>query len=365
MIAKLAPARQARSFGRLARYICTAPDASRSRRLVSVALHGFGMERTDGLAGGLWRMAADAVEMRHRIRPHSGNLTGHLIVSFEQDESDRLSMEDYSHIERGLLESLDCHQNRRICALHGDTLHLHMHVVYDLLDSSGRLREVYRTFLRLGERRNALCRELGLKAHPLRRGAVSRQEDMQVHKDLESFAAWLRREAVPELKEALSRPGACWEEVQSLLGQRDAAMERSGEGLVFAHRALGIRVRASLVSRALSWRRLRHLLGEFQPATGRAEPRSSYSPRSLVAPRLYQRYRQRCARQRRLNQEERARIRSLHQQQDQEIGKEERQLRRRLGTASDPRDRRTLRQILRESLPRWEKRRRENRRACR
>ena len=364
MIAKLAEAPAGRGFGELSEYVCTAPSGSRPHRILSVTLRGFGPEEADGLPGETWRLAADAVDLHHSCRPDARRLTGHLIVSFTREETERLDPRDYSRIELSLLQSIGCGDNRRISAMHGDTLHRHAHVVFDRINPDGRLQERRLDYLRLGERRIALCREFGLEVRPLRRGRSAERYAVAVHEDLESYAGWLRREVAPGLRRTLSAPDTGWEAVQEFLQRHGSELRRQGGGLVFTHLDLGIKVRASSVSRAFTWSRLNGILGEFREA-GSATPVTSYRPRSLLSPRLHRRFVRHRTERRERNASERHRIRSTHRQVARAIAREEQEMVRALRHASTPEQRRALRASLHQARPDWRRRLERNRVACR
>lgn len=201
--------------------------------------------------------------------------TYHLVVSLAAGED--LTDEQWRETERRMCEAIGLGEHQRICSVHGDTDHVHMHIA---------LSKVHRLQLTCTEpfydklKLQTVCRELE-KEFGLKPGVgpevKKRLAPAEVHQGLETFAGWIRSNLAPELSKVLSEPGVNWQQVQALAGRFGLEIREHGAGLVFSHLDKKLFVKASEISRSLSKKKLEDLLGKFEASNWKGKPENSYT----------------------------------------------------------------------------------------
>ena len=94
-----------------------------------------------------------------------------------------------------------------------------------------------------------------------------------------SFQSWLKTDVAPDIREALGRPGARWEDVHVALARRGCSIEVKGSGMIIKS-SLGERVLTAKASQCAYWlpKKLEKL-GPFQPPrlAVEADPARTYA----------------------------------------------------------------------------------------
>ena len=358
MIVKFSEVRDRTRFRHLAEYLCE-PRPERPERIQAVFVQGFGVDGMPfEIAGKAWRIAAAAVDLRHRSQPikRGGPVSAHMVVSFTEAEASRLDFSECAQIGTELLGEVAIDTHYRISAIHGDTDHCHLHTAVDLLDEYGRVVRDRKTFRKLVDKKNDICRRHGFRSLRTRRNRGSDDNAIEVYEDLESFESWLRRLAAPPLRSLLRQNDVSWARVQDLLGTMGVELKRRRSGLVMAHRSGRYLVRASQVGRQFAYGRLSERLGEFQ-AAGEAKPEISYRLHSLRAPELFERFQREMAERKRVKSLAVAEARLRHRQRrtvaDRETRAAVRSLRVQAKSGAEP----EARQDIRRTIEKWERRR--------
>jgi hypothetical protein len=216
--------------------------------------------------------------------------TYHLVVSLAPGEN--LTDDQFIEVEQRLCEAIGLANHQRICAIHKDTKHIHMHIALSKIHPvKQNCIEPYYDKIKL----QAVCREIenqfGLKPGL---GSKLKLAPSEAHQGLESFASWIRTHLTVELTKLLSEPAVKWQDVQALSGRFGLEVREHGAGLVFSHLEKKLFVKASDVDRSFSKKKLEDILGGFEPSQWRGRPEKIYksmpSQLSIRKERLYEEF---------------------------------------------------------------------------
>lgn len=205
--------------------------------------------------------------------------TYHLVVSLAEGED--LSDEQFQEVERKMCEAIGLGEHQRICAVHTDTSHIHLHLAISKIHPlSLNCVEPYYDKLKL----QAVCRELeqeySLKPGIREEGRVKLSPG-EAHQGLESFASWIRTHLEPEFSGLLLSPDCNWQSLQALSGRFGIEIRERGAGLVFSHLEKKLFVKASDINRSFSKKRLEDRLGRFEPSQWKGLSEKTYKPGPL------------------------------------------------------------------------------------
>lgn len=192
----------------------------------------------------------------------------HLVVAFPPGE--RPTREQLDDIEDELCAAIGFAGHQRISAAHDDTDHFHLHVAISKVHpDTYRNVTPRRDYPKLME----ACARLELKhgltvtnhGQAVEQRARGRAGDMEVHGGRESLSSWIRTNAAEALGQAAVKAGS-WQALHQVAGQHGLEFRRRGAGLTIGAIGTPEAVKASEVSRALSFKALTDRLGPFMPA---------------------------------------------------------------------------------------------------
>lgn len=206
----------------------------------------------------------------------------HLVVAFPPGE--RPTREQLDDIEDELCAAIGFAGHQRISAAHDDTDHFHLHVAISKVHpDTYRNVTPRRDYPKLMEACTRLELKHGLTVTNHGQAAEQRTRgragDMEVHGGRESLSSWIRTNAAEALGQAAVDAGS-WEALHQVAGQHGLEFRRRGAGLTIGAIGAPEAVKASEVSRALSFKALTDRLGPFMPAergATTAEPVRRYS----------------------------------------------------------------------------------------
>lgn len=264
------------SFSRLVRYI-TREDAPAKEAPPNPWTVNCGVEDV-GLATRVVE-ATQALNTRARA-----DKTYHLIVSF--DAQARVDLAAVRTIEGRLAEALGYGEHQRVCALHTDTDHTHLHVAINKVHPISRHAITPRGDFRALSRAAA---ELEIEFDLARTHSVPSRAptipttaaQMEAHGGRESFASWIRAHLAPDLDATLAKCES-WADVHRQLAAQDLQLRRRGAGLVLVA-PNGATCKASTAGRPLAYPALTSRFGAFeqaQPHAERPERRYEGTPRN-------------------------------------------------------------------------------------
>ena len=205
--------------------------------------------------------------------------TYHLVISLAEGE--KLTVEQFRDIEQRFCQAIGLGDHHRICAIHQDTDHLHMHIAMSKVhpDTLNTIEPYYDKF-KLQE----VCRECekiyNLQVDVGQDGGM-RQNPVEVHQGLQSFQSWIKEHLRDELLTLMKGSGQSWRGVQCLAGKYGIEIREHKTGLVFSHVSDKFFVKASSVDRSFSKKAMEDQLGKFEPATKTVVPIVKYQ-RGLI-----------------------------------------------------------------------------------
>lgn len=200
--------------------------------------------------------------------------TYHLMLSFRPEDESALTPETCRKLESRFAKALGLADHQRICALHRNTDHPHMHLVYNLIRPQNFRRvEPYRDFKILSQVCRAVEREYGLtvdrglesdtpKRGPRRQGVL---DAIEAHSGQETFRSYVlhRKDLLMNnLNEASS-----WRDLHTVFLQHGLHLKLSGNGLAIKDRAGRHHLKVSELDRSLCKTKLEKRFGPFVDAS--------------------------------------------------------------------------------------------------
>ena len=205
--------------------------------------------------------------------------TYHLILSFP--EQDNPTPEIIHAIEDRICAALGYADHQRVSAIHHDTDNLHMHLAINKVHRKRyTIHEPYYDKKTLGKLCIALEAEFGLTPinHiPHHTAGETKALDMEHAAGFESLIGWVKRDCLPDLLASTS-----WEELHRALSKRGLELQSRGNGFVIIN-AQGTAAKASSISRELSRPALEKKLGEYRPASIKAQSQAGHHKLGPVA----------------------------------------------------------------------------------
>lgn len=226
-------------------------------------------------------------------RCHSDK-TYHLMVSFRSEDEDKLTPVAFRQIELAMADALGLSEHQRVCGVHKNTNHLHMHVAYNLIHPEKLTKErTFRDFYKLSKACRVMEEKFGLAVDP---GMEAKQEKrlnqraaaMEAHsgeQSFQSFALDRKDQVLDKMKEATT-----WEEVHQLLAVYGIQIKKQGNGFAVVNLQGKETMKASALDRSLSKAKLTARFGMYvepenythYPWNHIPENRSSPDPRSGI-----------------------------------------------------------------------------------
>lgn len=202
--------------------------------------------------------------------------TYHLVISLSAGED--LSEDEFREVEQRFCESIGLGQHQRVCAVHGDTNNIHMHIALSKVHPlSLNCIEPYYDKFKLQETCRELEQKFGLKPDAGIDPKI-RPGPGEVHQGLESFASYVRENLSVDLKRLIGAPNNGWQEAQAIAGRFGLEIREHGAGLVFSHRSKKLFVKASSIERDFSKKKLEEAFGKFEPSDWKGLQEKEYSP---------------------------------------------------------------------------------------
>jgi len=321
VIIKHSPREKASKFSKLTKYICEEKENVEERVLESWT-NNLGDE--DDIEVASWKIDAKH-KAKTELREKGKDMTYHMIVSFTEEESAKLSNDDFRQISKKVNEALGLGKHESVSAIHGDTLNKHMHIAVSLLDEQGRYKEPFQAYKTFQQVRKDLAAEYGFDLSKTARGA--KKDDvtskMKSHNNLESFSSWIQSNVKDALKEHLESGDASWSSVHSLLRKSGVQLRKRGNGVVFGHAKEKLFVKASGVDRLFSLGKLQERLGYWEESKSTAKVAKSYKKTSYEgAKELYGAYQKKLAELRKVRKKDRDGSQSLFKADKETISTE-------------------------------------------
>jgi hypothetical protein len=242
---------QKSSFVELTKYITNAQDKQERVGQVTVT----NCHQQDPLDAALEVYATQAQNKRA-----TSDKTYHIIISFRAGEHP--SDQALKEIEEKVCAGLGYAEHQRISAVHHDTDNLHIHVAINKIHPERlTIHTPYFDHLKFGPLCERLEIEYGLERdnHQVRKtSSEARAADMENMAGIESLLGWIKRECLPELRQANS-----WSEFNQVLTTNGLEIQKRGNGFIVTDKN-GTAVKASSIARELSKDKLETRFGPFE-----------------------------------------------------------------------------------------------------
>jgi hypothetical protein len=200
----------------------------------------------------------------------------HLVVSLAPGED--LTTDQWKEVEAAFCKAIGLSEHQRICAIHSDTDHVHLHIAISKVHPIKlTCVEPYYDKFKLQD----TCRQL---EHPY--GLVPGIADgkkiltpaQEAHQGLEAFSTYIKDNIAAGLRALLSEQGGTWRKAQDLCGRFGVEIREHGAGLVFSHAQKKLFVKASAIDRSFSKGKLEAAFGSFEKSAWSGAPEKVYSP---------------------------------------------------------------------------------------
>jgi len=186
----------------------------------------------------------------------------HLIVSLQHGET--LPNQSWEKIVGRLADRLGFGDHHAVWAIHTDTEHEHMHVVFSKIHPERfTLHEPFRAYREFRELVKECEAEFGLRPSPEPKRQSASGKEMEAHRGETSLLSWLTTEC-GQLLTAAIRAGQ-WSGVQELLHSRGLEVRERGRGFVVVEVATKAMVKFSDIAAALLVREEAKRLEGFTP----------------------------------------------------------------------------------------------------
>jgi len=304
MIAKRVTKKRPAGFKSLAAYVVGARDGGRGSP-VDWNLGGYVLDDAHAGEKVAWAHAtnchsddlgiavAEIMATQDRNRTARTDKSYHLVVSFPVGE--RPTREQMIDIERELCASIGMGEHQRVAAVHQNTDNWHMHVAINRVHPTTlRAIEPHRDYFKLQEACIELEIKHGLTVEPHTPSpdkVHAKANDMEAHTGRMSFARWVAEHAAAPLT-ARAAEAKTWADLHMAMADYGLVIKPRGAGLIVSNADGKVRMKASDISRDLSFKALTDRLGAYEaPAQPMGKPSMQYTgmPRGADAS-LWERY---------------------------------------------------------------------------
>lgn len=195
------------------------------------------------------------------------NPTYHLVVSFHQEDEEKLTPELLKEIERRFAEALGLSEHQRHCAVHNDTQNPHLQIAYNLIHPVTHNRNYHPHD---HAKRDQLCRQLekeygltvdnGMESKKQQRGN-EKAKAIELQQGIESFDSYAKRHK-ERIAHALDTAES-WQDVHNAFAQYGLVIKPQNRGLAVKNRHGTHGIKASDLDRLWSKMGLEKRFGAY------------------------------------------------------------------------------------------------------
>ena len=270
-----AASRGAGGFGKVVRYILREGVRGKGE---GEGVRGYGIVGCVAESDRLQRLEMAAVIEQNQVA--KGERYYHVIVSLQQGGT--LSTTVWEEIAGRVAEKIGFAEHQRVYAIHTDTEHEHLHVVFSKIHPERyTLHEPFRAYKKFRELVRECEADYSLQPstdHKKRSVSRGSNGEMEAHRAEESLLSWLIKEKGEELSHSIK--SGSWEVVQKTLHECGLTVQERGRGFVVADPSRGAMIKFSDLSKALSLRDEAKQLTGFNPALSLPTDPSTTPPSS-------------------------------------------------------------------------------------
>lgn len=240
MIAKLIVGK---SFGGCVRYLL---EREQSKVLDSAGVRDYDIKA----------IVAD-LNAQRKMRPQLGNAVGHTVLSWSNEDRDKLTVEKMAEHAREYMEKMGIKNTQYLTVLHTDKKHPHLHIVYNRVDNDGKTIGNFNNW----HKSRKVCREMTERyGYHLGKGkAKVNRQALRGNNRL--------RYAIHDALKSVMAKATTWKQVETTLAGQDIGIHykyRSGtnevQGISFEKD--GVKFKGSAIDRRFSFAGMEKQLSE-------------------------------------------------------------------------------------------------------
>ncbi|KGE13793.1 relaxase/mobilization nuclease domain-containing protein [Sphingobacterium deserti] len=214
---------------------------------------------------------------QRKMRPQLGNAVGHTVISWSNEDRNRLSVQKMTAHAREYMEKMGLKNTQYITVLHTDKKHPHLHIVYNRVDNNGDTLDNFNQW----HKSQKICRQMTEKyCYHFGRGKIDVNRKSLIGKDK-------LRYAVHDALELVMEKAITLKHMEMMLKRQGIGMHykfRSGtnevQGVSFEKD--GVKFKGSAIDRKYSYSGIQKQLQENQKLD-RGELLNSVDSRPLAA----------------------------------------------------------------------------------
>jgi len=194
---------------------------------------------------------------QRKMRPQLGNAVGHTVLSWSNEDRDKLTIEKMAEHAREYMEKMGIKNTQYVTVLHTDKKHPHLHIVYNRVDNEGKTIGNFNHW----HKSRKVCREMTERyGYHLGKGKA------KVNRQALRGSDKLRYAIHDSLKSVIAK-ATTWKQVETMLAREGIGIHykyRSGtnevQGISFEKD--GVKFKGSAIDRKFSFAGLEKQLNE-------------------------------------------------------------------------------------------------------
>ncbi|MDM1046973.1 relaxase/mobilization nuclease domain-containing protein [Sphingobacterium hotanense] len=194
---------------------------------------------------------------QRKMRPQLGNAVGHTVLSWSNEDGDKLTVEKMAEHAREYMEKMGIKNTQYVTVLHEDKKHPHLHIVYNRVDNNGKTIGNFNHWHKSGK----VCREM-TERYGYHLGKGKAKVNRQALRGNDKL-----RYAIHDSLKSVMAKATSWKQVETMLARQGIAIHykyRSGtnevQGISFEKD--GVKFKGSAIDRRFSFAGLEKQLSE-------------------------------------------------------------------------------------------------------
>ena len=194
---------------------------------------------------------------QRKMRPQLGNAVGHTVLSWSNDDRDKLTLVKMAEHAREYMEKMGIKNTQYVTVLHEDKKHPHLHIVYNRVDNEGKTIGNFNHW----HKSRKVCREM-TERYGYHLGKGKAKVNRQALRGSDKL-----RYAIHDALKSIMAKATTWKQVETMLAREGIGIHykyRSGtnevQGISFEKD--GVKFKGSAIDRKFSFAGLEKQLNE-------------------------------------------------------------------------------------------------------
>lgn len=194
---------------------------------------------------------------QRKMRPQLGNAVGHTVLSWSNEDGDKLTIEKMAEHAREYMEKMGIKNTQYLTVLHSDKKHPHLHIVYNRVDNEGKTIGNFNHW----HKSRKICREM-TERYGYHLGKDKAKVNRQALRGNDKL-----RYAIHDTLKSIMAKANTWKQVETMLARQGIAIHykyRSGtnevQGISFEKD--GVKFKGSAIDRKFSFAGMEKQLSE-------------------------------------------------------------------------------------------------------